>query len=421
MSGAVGGISAVGRRVRVPVARLRATVLWETLSSSIFLGWLRWCAVAVWTVALGVQCQRHGVPLDREGLGGWIVAGLICGTIGKRAAWTALLDWLPFLAVLVAYDYLRGAADTMGMPTWWSPQLDADKFLFGGTVPTVWLQEHFRYPDVRWWDVGATLCYVSFFLAPYLLAGVLWLRSRTEFRRWALRFVTLSFVGFGLFALFPAAPPWAAASCTPAQVAGHPSAPSCLGQGTRGVPGGGLLGTLAHPRPGSSHYVQRISSRGWSELHLGVARSLLDEGQRVIDVVAAVPSLHAGGTLLIVLFLWRRSRVWLRALLVGYALAMALALVYTAEHYVSDILAGWLCAVLVTVLFGRLESRSVLAVADTLGGQTSPTASRMETPCPQIAMTPSSISPSDGGSSTRPARSTVAAARPGTTARSASS
>jgi hypothetical protein len=187
------------------------------------------------------------------------------------------------------------------------------------------------------------------------------------------------------------------------------------------VPGGGLLGTLANPRSGSSHYVQRISTRGWSELHLGVARSLLDEGQRVIDVVAAVPSLHAGGTLLIVLFLWRRSRVWLRGLLVGYALAMALALVYTAEHYVSDILAGWLCAVLVTVLFGRLEHRRVHAAADTLGGQTSPTASRMETPCPQTATTPSSISPSDEGSSTHPARSTVAAAQPGTTARSASS
>ena len=91
--------------------------------------------------------------------------------------------------MLVGYDYLRGAAETMGMPTWWSPQLDIDKALFGGTVPTVWLQAHFRYPDVRWWDVGATLCYVSFFFAPYLLAGMLWLRSRAEFRRWALRFV----------------------------------------------------------------------------------------------------------------------------------------------------------------------------------------------------------------------------------------
>ena len=182
-----------------------------------------------------------------------------------------------------------------------------------------------------------------------------------------------------------------------------------------------MLGTLADPRPGSSHYVQRISGRGWSELHLRVARSVLDEGQRVVDVVAAVPSLHAGGTLLIVLFLWRRSRAWLRTLLVGYALAMALALVYTGEHYVSDIVAGWLCAVLVTLLFGRLERRTRTAPADTLGGQTSPTASRMETPCPHTATMPSSTLPSDAGSSSRPARSTAAAVPPGTTARSASS
>ena len=49
------------------------------------------------------------------------------------------------------------------------------------------------------------------------------------------------------------------------------------------------------------------------------------------------------------------SRVW-RVLLAAYALAMALTLVYTGEHYVVDVLAGWLVAV-VGVVASRLVAR----------------------------------------------------------------
>lgn len=60
--------------------------------------------------------------------------------------------------------------------------------------------------------------------------------------------------------------------------------------------------------------------------------------------MAAMPSLHAGAALLVALFLWPAvSRLW-RVVLLGYAVAMALTLVYTGEHYVVDIVAGWLVA-----------------------------------------------------------------------------
>ena len=49
--------------------------------------------------------------------------------------------------------------------------------------------------------------------------------------------------------------------------------------------------------------------------------------------------------MLIVLFFWRSRRWRWRILLAAYPLAMAFALVYTAEHYVSDVLLGWLYAV----------------------------------------------------------------------------
>ena len=43
-----------------------------------------------------------------------------------------------------------------------------------------------------------------------------------------------------------------------------------------------------------------------------------------------------------------------RPLLVAYPLAMAFALVYTAEHYVADILLGWGYALVALWVVGRV-------------------------------------------------------------------
>jgi membrane-associated phospholipid phosphatase len=258
--------------------------------------------------------------------------------------------------VLIAYDYLRGFSYRLGMPTWWYPQINVDRWLCFGHEPTVWLQEHLKYPQVRWWDVAVYLCYTSFFLLPYLTAAVLWLRSRTDFYRWSARFVSLSFVGFGLFALFPAAPPWAASRCTPAEVAGHPADPACM-HGYGPTPPGGLLGVMHNPREGALDRIQRISGRGAGPLHLDTAAAFWDKGKNTVDLVAAVPSLHLAGTVLFVLFLWRRVHRGWWPLLVLYPFAMTFSLVYSGEHYLSDCLAGALVAVVVAAVADRVEAR----------------------------------------------------------------
>ena len=61
----------------------------------------------------------------------------------------------------------------------------------------------------------------------------------------------------------------------------------------------------------------------------------------------ACRSLHAAFPVLILLFFWGGARWWWRILLVAYPLAMAFTLVYGGEHYVTDVLAGWIYAVVV--------------------------------------------------------------------------
>lgn len=343
--------SRIGDRWRDFWARTRPAWLSDRV-----LARVRWVALAVWLCALVTECVAVGLPFDRDGLLLWIATGAAAASIGRRSVVAVFLDFLPFAGVLVAYDYLRGLSYRLGMPTWWHPQIDLDRLLFGGHEPTLWLQEHLKSPHVRWYDVVVCLCYYSFFFLPYVTAGVMWLRSRADFYRWSLRFVVLSFASFVLFALIPAAPPWAAALCTDADVSSHPSDPACMNAGAH-PQAHNLLGVYGHHLAGAHPYVERIAGRGFSELHLGVAQSLWSEGFQVADPVAAFPSLHLGGTMLFCLFLWPRLHRRWRPLLVAYPLVMTFSLVYSGEHYVTDCLGGALAAVAVHLAANRVERR----------------------------------------------------------------
>jgi hypothetical protein len=312
---------------------------------------VRWVAIATWATVIVYRTATDGFAFNRELLLLYIATGLLAASVGQgRRMLYVIRDWLPFALVLIAYDLSRGAADFVGRPTLWHWQADADRWLFGGSMPTVWLQERLKLPKPPWWEVGISTVYMSFFILPYVVAAMLWLRDRDEWKRFVKLFVGLNFAALIVYALVPAAPPWAAARCTAGDVADGPSGPRCMFRSAKGVPDGGILGGMQTTQDGANSWVERIVTRGWGNLNLHTATALLDQGQASVNLVAAIPSLHAGMSAAIAAFLWHRvNRRW-RPVLVAYPLVMAFTLVYTAEHYVIDILLGWAFAAV--VLYG---------------------------------------------------------------------
>lgn len=326
---------------------------------------LRRVAVASWAVVVVYRTVTSGFAFNRELLLLYICTGLAAASIGQgRRILYVIRDWLPFTLVLVAYDLSRGAADLIGRPTMWHWQVDADRWLFFGIMPTVWLQEHIKLPSPPWWEVVLSTVYMSFFVLPYVVAGVLWLRDRDEWKAFVKLFVGLSFTALAIYALLPAAPPWAASRCTAADVEGGPSGPPCMFRSARGVPDGGLLGAMQTTQDGANGWIERIVGRGWGKLNLHTASALLDQGQASVNLVAAVPSLHAGMTLAISVFLWSRVRRGWRPVLAAYVIVMAFTLVYTAEHFVIDILLGWALAAVVMAAMRWFRLRRAGPTAD---------------------------------------------------------
>ncbi|MGN6606349.1 MAG: phosphatase PAP2 family protein [Jatrophihabitans sp.] len=325
---------------------------------AVLLG-VRWGLLITWAVVLVLQWRDQGVPLDAQTLLAWIAAGLACACVGRRPIWLlwVVIDILPFAAVLLAYDRLRGFAYQVGLPGWWHPQIDVDKVLGFGHVPSVWLQEHLKQASVQWYDIAVCLVYMSYFFAPFVTAGVLWLRRRADFYRWSLRFMGLSLGCYALFVLIPCAPPWAAARCTPIQVADHPTDPYCINFDSKYTAHGGLLGPLHMTHAGAHPYLEATVYRGYGALHIKYFGGIIQKGHAYFDPLAAVPSLHVGATTLLVLFLWRRTPRLLRPLLALYPFAMAFTLVYTAEHYVTDCLLGAATAFALHAAADRVERR----------------------------------------------------------------
>lgn len=274
----------------------------------------------------------EGVPLSRDTLLLWVGGALLAFSITdpRRFARGLLLDWVPFAAILFLYDLLRGYADGLLVAAHELPQLQADQWLFGGTAPTVWLQDHLWHGvgDLRWYDYAAWGVYVTHFLATPLLAAALWIVASPRFRPFVAMVVGLAVAGFATYVLFPAVPPWL----------------------------GSLHGTLPP--------TERVVPEVWATVHWANVDAVFETGSRYANDVAAMPSLHAAYSLLVVLVLWDLvpgGLRWLRVPLAAYPVAMALALVYGAEHYVVDIVAGWAYAVvayaLVTVIARRRAHR----------------------------------------------------------------
>src|ERR687898_2845971 len=170
--------------------------------------------LAVYVLVLAVYIVRVGVPIDRIGQTGWILVGIVAARLGRplRDHARAVLDWLPLLAALILYDHTRGIADSLGMPVRVMELVDLERSMFGGVLPTTWLQEHFSNPaDPQWWDAVASLVYTSHFVVPWALAAVLYVRSRDIWMRYVHRVVLLSYAGLVTYILLPAAPPWYAA------------------------------------------------------------------------------------------------------------------------------------------------------------------------------------------------------------------
>jgi membrane-associated phospholipid phosphatase len=230
----------------------------------------------------------------------------ILGTLFIGRTKQFLRDWIPVLLLLFGYEYLRGIVPYLTKNVYIWPMIRADMLLFG-YLPTIKLQAIlFDGITLHWYDYVAVTLYISHFVIPWVVAFVFWMHDRKIFKEYTAAFLVVSYLAFFTFIIFPAMPPWMASN------EGYiPPLKKIMDQ---------VMVSFAHPIDVPSVY-----------RFFGA------------NLVAAVPSLHAAYPWLIFIYILKKFR-WLSVLAIPYVAGVWFAVVYLGEHYVVDVILGFVYA-----------------------------------------------------------------------------
>lgn len=170
-------------------------------------------------------------------------------------------------------------------------------------------------------DVISGVFYLCWIPVPLAFAAYLFFTNKNLFLQFSLTFVLVNLIGFVIYYTYPAAPPW--------YMQQH---------GTGFIPG----------TPGNTAGLIRFDQF----FNADIFKGLYAKGS---NVFAAMPSLHSSYPLIVFYYgLKKRVGVIASVLFATVMVGIWFAAVYTSHHYVLDVLAGIICAIIGIVLFQRV-------------------------------------------------------------------
>lgn len=261
-------------------------------------------AIAVALVVVSVYTNR--------GFLGWgllFILGVIVVPVGRARAF--LIGFIPYAGVWFVFTALRSLADeTVFARTVNLYVPDFERKLFNDRLPSVWLQDRFFTPGhPAALDYFMTGVHWSYFIVPHLVAIIVWYKRPELFLRFFSAMTLMLALGLAIYFLIPTNPPWLA------------------------------------PEPinsPSAAVVYRVMESVGKELGGGI----YEASYRVIgesNPRAAMPSIHLAFTALLIFPAFAFGKRW-GYLALLYTATMGFALVYMGEHYVTDLVVGFMCA-----------------------------------------------------------------------------
>lgn len=163
--------------------------------------------------------------------------------------------------------------------------------------------------------------YLSWVPFPLIFAVFLFYTNRREFFLFSFTFLLVNLIGFIIYYIYPAAPPWYISE----------------------------YGFSFHANtPGSTAGLSNFDQF----FHSGIFKSIYAKSS---NVFAAMPSLHSAYPLVVLYFAIRNKLVTTSYIAAIIMEGIWFSAIYNSHHYVLDILAGISCAIAGIVLFGLFE------------------------------------------------------------------
>jgi len=230
-----------------------------------------------------------------------------------------------FIFYWVIFDYMKAFPNYNYNTVHIADLYGFEKHLFGinlnGKIVTP--NEYFAIKGTTFLNVVTGLFYLCWIPVPLSFATYLFFRNRRQFLYFALTFLLVNLLGFVVYYLYPAAPPWYI------QQHGFAFQPLKLAST------GGLAKFDAY-------------------FHIELFKSIYAKGS---NVFAAMPSLHSAYPVIVVYYAFKNRLGFVKYIFALVMIGIWFTAVYASHHFVLDVIAGVLCATIGINLFNLLVTR----------------------------------------------------------------
>jgi len=239
-----------------------------------------------------------------------------------------ILGFSIFIVYWILFDYMKAFPNYLFNEVHIADLYHMEKHIFGifahGKLLTP--NEYLRLHHSAIVDVLGGIFYLMWIPVPLAFAAYLFFAKKELFLRFSLTFVLVNMIGFVIYYLYPAAPPW--------YVQYH----------------GFVFLAHTHSNPAGLVRFDHL-------LHTTVFESIYRQGS---NVFAAMPSLHSSYPV-IVLYYGLKNKMGAMNVVFGIVMiGIWFTAVYASHHYVLDVLAGITCAIAGISLFNLLLKRTAL-------------------------------------------------------------
>ncbi|WP_317897869.1 phosphatase PAP2 family protein [Aurantibacillus circumpalustris] len=192
-------------------------------------------------------------------------------------------------------------------------------------TPNEYLSQH----ATTFLDVLAGFFYLNWVPVPLAFACYLFVKNKKAFLQLSLTFLFVNLIGFVIYYVFPAAPPWYVAEY-------------------------GF--EINHTTPGHTGALARFDDF----FGVNVFGSLYSKSS---NVFAAMPSLHSAYPVIVLYYGLKNKLGWVNILFTIFMLGIWFSAIYTNHHYTLDVLAGVSCAVVGIFIFQKVLLKNKLFVS----------------------------------------------------------
>ena len=236
-----------------------------------------------------------------------------------------ILGFSIFIVYWIIFDYMKALPNYRYQSVSIAHLYNLEKYFFGiqSSAGIVTPNEFLKLHTSKVADLITGVFYLLWIPVPLAFAGYLFFKNKLQFLYFSLTFVLVNLIGFVIYYLYPAAPPW--------YVQLH---------------GFHFIANTPGNTGGLSRFDQLINEPVFKSIY-----------SKSSNVFAAMPSLHSSYPVIVLYYGLKNRLGWVNIFFGVVMLGIWFTALYTSHHYLLDVLAGISCAIVGIFGFNWLKEK----------------------------------------------------------------